>query len=292
MHIPVLQKELIQALDPQSNENFIDATADGGGDTLAILKKTKPQGKVLGIEWTPELIKILRDKIKDTIFEKRLILVCANFATLEKIVQEKHFTDIAGIIIDLGMSSWHLEGLKRGFSFQRNEELDMRYSLNEHLTAKEIINEWPLSKLEEIFQNYGGEQSARRVATEIIKARKMKPITTTQELAYLIERLNPNTKRRHPATKIFQALRIATNQELENLTKVLPQAIKVLKPKGKLAIITFHSLEDRIVKKFFREAEATKQGIVLFQRPITPSLQESRQNPRSRSAKLRVFQKN
>lgn len=291
MHIPVLQKELLTFLNPQSNENFIDATVDGGGDALAILKRTSPQGKVLGIDWTPELIQNLRERIKGSDFEKRLILVCDNFASLKKIVKDNHFTNISGVIIDLGLSSWHLESLKRGFSFQRNESLDMRYSLSNQLTAAKIVNEWPPQKLEEIFENYGGEKSARRLAKEISKARKIKPIVKTQDLVALIERLIPKTRRRHPATKVFQALRIATNQELENLQKVLPQALQVLKPKGKLAVISFHSLEDRLVKKFFQEAQISKRGIILTKTPIIPSLEERHHNPRSRSAKLRIFQK-
>ena len=292
MHIPVLQKELLEHLNPQSNENFIDATIDGGGDAFAILKKTSPKGKILGIDWTPELIQNLKEKIKGSDFEKRLILVCDNFASLDKIVKENHFTDISGIVIDLGLSSWHLEDLKRGFSFQRNESLDMRYSPANKLTAAKIVNEWPPQKLEEIFRNYGGEKSAHRLAKEITKARKARPITKTQELVSLIERLIPKTRRRHPATKVFQALRMATNQELENLQKVLPQALKVLRPKGKLAVISFHSLEGHIVKKFFQQAQANRKGIILTKTPIVPSLEESHRNPRSRSAKLRLFQRN
>ena len=230
--------------------------------------------------------------MKGTDLEKRLILICDNFASLEKIIQENHFNNISGIVIDLGMSSWHLERLQRGFSFQRNEDLDMRYSLAGDLTAKDIINEWSPQELERIFETYGEEKAAHRLAVEIVKARRVKPITTTQELVSLIEHLVLKTRRRHPATKVFQALRIATNQELENLLKVLPQALKALKPKGRLAIITFHSLEDRIVKKFYQKAEREGQGIVLSKIPITPSFEESRHNPRSRSAKLRILQKN
>ena len=292
MHIPVLQKELLEYLNPQKNENFIDATVDGGGDALAILERTSPKGKVLGIDWTPELVQNLKEKIKGSDFEKRLILVCDNFASLKKIVKTHHFTDVSGVVLDLGLSSWHLENLKRGFSFQRNEELDMRYWPNNKITAKDIINNWPPQKLEEIFRNYGGEKSAHRLAIEICKARKIKPITKTQDLVALIERLIPKTQRRHPATKVFQALRIATNQELENLQKVLPQALQVLKPKGKLAVISFHSLEDRLVKKFFQQAQANKKGTILTKTPLIPSLKESHNNPRSRSAKLRIFQKN
>ncbi len=292
MHIPVLQKELLKYLNPQKNENFVDATIDGGGDALAVLQETEPKGKILGIDWTPEAIDRLKQKIQETELKKRLILVCENFVHLKKIVVQENFQDIAGVILDLGMSNWHLEDIPRGFSFQKDEVLDMRYNPKEDLKAEDIVNQWSPAKIERILREYGGERFAHRLTREITKARQVKPIQTTQELVALIERVIPRKGKIHPATKTFQALRIAVNQELENLTQVLPQAGDVLKPGGKLAVISFHSLEDNIVKHFFRQVENEGKGIILTKNPIVPSEPEKQQNPKSRSAKLRVIQKN
>lgn len=292
MHIPVLQSELLEYLNPRKNENFIDATVDGGGDALAMLQKTGPQGKVLGIDWTPEAIDRLQKRIQGTELEKRLILVCDNFVHLKKIVVQENFQDIAGIILDLGMSNWHLEDIPRGFSFQKDEVLDMRYNPQDGLKAKDILNQWSPKEIERILREYGEERFAHRLATEITKARQVKPLETTQELVSLIEQIMPRKGKIHPATKTFQALRIAVNQELENLALVLPQAMKVLRPGGKLAIISFHGLEDSIVKHFFQQAEDEEKGTILTKSPSVPSEAEKQQNPKSRSAKLRVIQKN
>ncbi len=292
MHLSVLQKELLDYLHPQANENFVDATVNGGGDALAILQKTKPNGKVLGIDWTPEVVERLRMKIRGTEWESRLILVGDNFAHLKKIVQRENFQEVAGVVLDLGLSSWHLENFPRGFSFQQKGELDMRYCPGEKLTAKEIINHWPREEIERILKDCGEERFHRRLAEEIIKARKVRSIERVPELVALIERVVPRKGKIHPATRTFQALRIAVNRELENLEKVLPQAIDILKPGGKLALITFQGLEDKIVKQFFREVQKQGQGMILTKKPATPSSLEKAKNPRSRSAKLRIIQKN
>ena len=289
MHIPVLQKEVLQYLNPKPNENFIDATCGEAGHTLAILEKTSPNGKILGIELDPELYQ----KLPRFHLGKRGILVNDSYSNLKEIVERENFKKVSGILFDLGLSSWHLEESKRGFSFLRNEPLDMRYNFQNSLTAEKIINQWPEEKIGKILKEYGEEKFARRIAKEIIKARKVKPIKSTLQLVEVIRRaISPKYRfgRIHFATRTFQALRIAVNDELENLKKVLPQALEILESGGRLVVISFHSLEDRIVKNFYR-SRASIDLKILTKKPINPSLGEIKINPRSRSAKLRAAQK-
>ncbi len=294
IHIPVLKKEVLKSLDPKPNENFIDATFGSGGHTLLILEKNGPKGKVLGIEWDPELLKITKSKIKNKEFKKRLILAQGNFADLKEIARKNNFKDVSGVLIDLGFSSWHIEKSNRGFTFQKNEELDMRFDPGSGITAKQILNQWQEKKIENILKKYGEERFAKRIARNICQKRKTKPINTTFELVKIIKESVPlwyQRQRINPATRTFQALRIAVNDELNNLKKCLPQALEVLKPNGRLAVISFHSLEDRIVKNFFKEKSKQKLVKILFKKPIVPSREEIKKNPRSRSAKLRAVQK-
>jgi len=282
-------------------------------------------------------------------FKKRLILVCNNFVNLKEIVKKEKFQKVSGILLDLGMSSWHLEKSGKGFSFLRNEPLDMRYSpenpltplevngaRRKHkenkpltgLTAEKILNYWSLQEIERILKEYGEERFSQEIAKNIINFRKLRPIKITSQLVEIIKESIPQRfqhKRIHPATKTFQALRIAVNDELNNLEKVLLQSLDynppttsshfslrsewapILKPGGRLVIISFHSLEDRIVKNFFRDrasiyrSEGEEEDKVLFanqtlniltKKPITPSIKEIKINPRSRSAKLRAAQLN
>ncbi len=285
MHIPVLPEEVLEHLDPQTNENFIDCTLGEAGHSLAILERNKPRGKVLGIDWEAENIKKAQ--------EDRLILVNDNFANLKNIVQQHSFQPISGILLDLGFSSWHPDESGKGFSFQKDEPLIMRYA-NDGLTAAEIVNQWPEKEIENILKEYGEETFARKISKEIILQRKIRSIITTAELVETIKKAVPKwyqCKRLHFATRTFQALRIATNSELENLKEVLPQALEVLKPDGKLIIISFHSLEDRIVKNFFKEKAKDNILKIITKKPITASIEEIKLNPRSRSAKMRVGQK-
>lgn len=279
MHIPVLQKEVIGYLDPKPNENFIDATLGEGGHATAILEKIKPRGKVLGIDFE------IRVKAQD-----RLILAGGNFADLKEIVRENKFSSVSGILFDLGLSSWHLEESGRGLSFQKNEPLDMRFDLNSQLTAERILSYWSFQEIERILKEYGEEQFSVPIAKEIIEARKLRIIKNTGQLVGIIKKATPGWYQRQkisPATKTFQALRIAVNDELNNFKKALPQAMEILKNGGRLAIISFHSLEDRIVKDFF-ENNSLK---ILTKKPVAPTLEEIKSNPRSRSAKLRVAEK-
>ena len=277
IHQPVLQKEVLKYLDPKANENFIDCTINGGGHALAILERVKPKGKVLGIDSDKEIIGQLKPR-------DNLILICDNFVNLKKIVRELKFKP-NGILFDLGMSSWHLDKSGKGFSFLRDEPLDMRYSEQTDLTAEKIVNEYSLEELEKIIKEYGEERFARKIAKKIVEKRKKKRIKTTLELT---EAIKFKQKRIHFATRTFQALRIAVNDELNILAQTIPQAVDILAPGGRLAVISFHSLEDRIVKNLFKNL-SSEEFEILTNKPIKPSLEEITSNHRSRSAKLRAI---
>lgn len=288
MHLPVLKREIIQYFQVEANQNFVDATIDGGGHAKALLKNNAPQGKVLGIEIDPAVA----DRLKSlkTEFGKRLIVVNDSFVNLKRIVEEQNFGVINGILFDLGLSSWHLKQGGRGFSFQINEPLDMRFG-EQSLTALEIINLWPPEEIKKILKDFGEERFAAKISEAIVKQRKIKKITTTDELIEVIKQATPrwyHFQKIHPATRTFQALRIAVNDELENLKLVLPQALAILAPEGKIAVISFHSLEDRIVKNFFKEKQKSGEMKILTKKPVSPDNEEIKLNPASRSAKLRV----
>lgn len=293
-HIPVLLKETIGYLDPKENENFIDATLGQAGHSREILKKNGPSGKVLGIEQDQEILKTTTETLKDLGYEKRIILVNDNFVNLKKIVERENFLKVKGIIMDLGVSSWHFEESGRGFTFLKDEPLIMTLDGEKSPNAKEIINSWSQEDLEKIFRDFGQERFSKRIAENIVFKRKIQPIETTFELIEIIKKSVPASYERgriNPATRIFMALRIAVNQELANLESALPQSIDILDKGGKLVVISFHSLEDRLVKNIFKTQE--KQGIVkiLTKKPVEAGSEELKINQRSRSAKLRVVQK-
>lgn len=312
-HIPVLQKEILEYLDPKSNENFIDATIGGGGHALEILKKNGPAGKLLGIDLDQTAIDNLASSAEFKQYKDRLILICDNFANLEKIVKENNFGPTHGIIADLGLSSDELELSGKGFSFLKDEPLDMRYhayqeirnqkfypepsrraEIRNTLTAEEIVNKCNEKDLTDIFWQYGEERFSRKIARKIVEWRKITPIISTFQLVEIIRQATPawyHHKRIHPATKIFQALRIAVNNELDNLAKFLPPAFEILVKDGRSAIISFHSLEDRIVKNFLKQKQQEDLIKILTKKPIRPSFEEIGDNPRSRSARLRAASK-
>ncbi len=291
VHMPVLQKEVLQSLDPKPNENFIDCTINGGGHALAILEKTEPQGKLLGIDWDQEIVLQLKATVEKAKLKNRLMLVSDNFAHLKEIVKKESFKSIKGILFDLGMSSWHLKESGRGFSFLKNEPLDMRYDLKNPLTAEKIINFWSEQDIEKILKEFSEEKFAGEIARQIIKERRALPIKTTFQLVIVVKKAVPS-KHQYPkihfATRTFQALRIAVNDELNNVAKALSQATEILSPGGKIAVISFHSLEDRIVKNFFKEKSKENALKIITKKPIIPSLKEIKINPSSRSGKLRV----
>ena len=306
IHTPVLLKEVIEYLDPKPGSQIIDATLGSGGHAMAIAEKVMPNGKVLGIEWDSELFKQFESKIKSSKFKDRFILINANYRNLKKIAEENNFIGADGILIDLGLSSWHLVGSGRGFSFQKDETLDMRYDRildiknkilkideEERITAAEIINLWPPEEIEKILKEYGEEKFSRQISKAIVEARKKKPIISTFQLVEAIKDAVPlwyRHRRISFATKTFQALRIAVNDELGNLKEALGQIPDILKKEGRGAVISFHSLEDRIVKNAFKGLEKSGKAQIITKKPIRPSREEIIQNPRSRSAKMRIIE--
>jgi len=291
IHTAVLKKEVLEYLDPKPNENFIDCTIGEGGHAEDILNKNGPEGKVLGIDLDPQ--QIVRSKWLEALHKDRIILVNDSYANLKEIAERKSFSPINGILLDLGMSSAQLEGTQKGFSFKVDQGLDMRYNdVTGYLTAEKIVNEYPEEKIEEILREYGEEKFAKKIAKNIVEQRKQGRIKTTFQLIEIIKDATPSSYWRgkiHYATRTFQALRIAVNDELENLKNVLPQALSILEPQGRLAVISFHSLEDRIVKIFF--AKELKQGTIkiLTKKPVSARREELSKNVRARSAKLRAI---
>lgn len=305
IHIPVLLKESIRYLDPQPNQNFIDCTIGAGGHSKEILNAIKPGGKVVGIDADSVALKITRKNIPD----KRLALINDNFRSLRQILSVYSIGKIHGILFDLGMSSIELDDQTRGFSFQGDGRLDMRMGKNE-LTAEKIVNEWTEREIVKILKDYGEEKLAKSIASAIVRERKANRFESTRQLVELIQRIYSRFYRRHskthPAAKTFQALRIAVNQELDSLRDVLPDALDILEPGGRLVVISFHSLEDRIVKEFFKKESREclcppefpkcccnhkKSLKIITKKPIIPSEEEIKENLRSSSAKLRVAEK-
>ena len=293
-HISVLQNEIIEYLDPKANNTFIDCTADGGGHTFQILEKTQPKGKVLAIDWDQDMISNLKTKSKELKLQDRLILVNDSFSNLEEIVKREKINKVNGILFDLGFSSYHPDESGRGFTFQKNEPLDMRYDVNNQLTAEKIVNFYSENDLEKIFKEYGEERFAKEIAKEIIAERRNQEIKTTFQLVNIIKRAIPERyqhQKIHLGTRVFQALRIAVNDELNNIQKGLEQALNIADSGTRVVVISFHSLEDRIVKNFIKEKESKNLIQGLTKKPISPKRQEIIINPRSRSAKLRAFKK-
>jgi 16S rRNA (cytosine1402-N4)-methyltransferase len=282
MHFSVLSQEVLEFLNPQPNQNFIDCTINGGGHSRIILEKIKPRGKVLGIEADPEIFKEIKK-------QERLIPVNDNFVNLKEIVEREKFFPVSGILFDLGFSTWQIEKSDRGFSFSRDEFLDMRYSPEKQtVTAWEIVNRRNEKELTRILKEYGEERFSKIISQRIIEKRKEKTIDRTSDLVQIIQDSIParfQRNRINPATRTFQALRIEVNQEIENLEKVLPQATEVLDHQGRIVVISFHSLEDRVVKHFFKNNQELE---ILTKRPITAGEDEIKANPASRSAKLRT----
>ena len=290
MHIPVLLQEVIKFLNPQSNENFIDMTVGEGGYAMAILQYTAPLGKILGIDLDEESLKVAKENL--AAFENRAILKQGNYKDIDKIVKEVDILPVSGIVFDLGLGTFQIEDSSRGFSFLRDEPLKMTFDLGSEMSAEKVINESSLELLTKIFQEYGEEKNAYKIAQAIVEERKNKKITRTSELVEIIEKIVDGRRNRlHPATKIFQALRIYVNDELNNLKEGLEKSVKILDKDGRIAVVSYHSLEDRLVKKFYKEKE--KEGVlkIITKKPITPTKVEILNNRRSRSAKLRVAQK-
>ncbi len=288
MHIPVLLKEVLEYLDPKPNQNFIDATVGDGGHAKEILKLTAPNGKLLGIDRDTD--SIIRTKSNFSEFADRVLFINDSFGNLGEIIERNKFGLAGGILFDFGMSSSQLENSGRGFSFQKDEILDMRFDTKTSITAEDIVNDYSESELQEIFKKWGEESKARQIAHAIVEARKKNRVKTTMELTQIVESIKRRTGKIHPATLIFQALRLEVNQELVEIEKMLKMVPKILNKGGRAVFISFHSLEDRLIKNWSKNL--SKEGIIkiLNKKPIIASAEEIKSNPRSRSAKLRVIQ--
>ncbi|MDO8452679.1 MAG: 16S rRNA (cytosine(1402)-N(4))-methyltransferase RsmH [bacterium] len=288
-HIPVMLTEVLEYLNVQKDKWYVDCNLGGGGHTGAILEKG---GKVLGIDMDKDAITEAEESQDSRLKTEDLILVQSNFVKVKEICEEKKIIP-SGILFDLGMSTHQLEAAGRGFSFNASAPLDMRMDQTFGATAKDLVNGLHQGELEELFIKYGEEFQAKRIAMRIVDERRAKPIETTDELARIVTSVYKRNKgnRLHPATRIFQALRIAVNDELNSLKEALPASFDVLEKGGRLVVISFHSLEDRIVKNYFKELEEGGKAKILTDKPVTPSDEEVAQNPRSRSAKLRVVEK-
>jgi 16S rRNA (cytosine1402-N4)-methyltransferase len=292
-HQPALLKETIEFLNIKPGEVYIDATVGGAGHSLAILKKG---GSVFGLDCDPEAVNFAKKRLCKACSDACCQIIKENFVNLKNIVREHQVQSPAGILFDLGVSFHQFMSKGRGFSFLQDEALDMRMDPKLSVTAADLVNGLHKGELNELFFRLGEEKLALPIVRAVILARKREPIKTTKQLASMVSRVYEKrykTKSKiHPATKVFLSLRIAVNDELNNLKKALPQAVEVLKTKGRLVVISFHGLEDKIVKNFFRKGEEIGWLKVLTKKPVLPSEEELSKNPRCRSAKLRCVQKN
>ena len=287
MHIPVLLQEAVEYLNVEKNKNYIDATGGSGGHSKEILKRNYPKGKVLIIDLDDYAIKVLKEEFIKELKNNRVIIKQGNYKDLLEIAKE-----VDGVLFDLGMSKMNLENSNRGFSFNRDEPLLMTYNSDASYTAYDFVNYESFEKIRDVLRDYGEEKYASRIAKKIIEKRKIKKIETSLELSQLIEEIYPKRNFKiHPATRTFQAIRIYINDELNNLVRGLDGAFKLIETGGTIVVLSYHSLEDRIVKKFFKQKELEKAAQILTKKPIIPTLKEINLNPSSRSAKLRAIKK-
>ncbi|MEW6717373.1 MAG: 16S rRNA (cytosine(1402)-N(4))-methyltransferase RsmH [Chloroflexota bacterium] len=301
-HQPVLYHEIINALRPRGGGLYVDCTLGAGGIAQGLLEASSPDGRLLGLDLDPEALELSRKRLAP--FKARVTLVKASFVTLMDQLKVMGWDTVDGIVLDLGVSSMQLDSPTRGFSFRVDAPLDMRFDPHQTLTAASLVNELPEAELADVLWRYGEERRSRQVAKAIVQAR---PIKTTQQLSEVVVKVTRGGRKGiHPATRTFQALRIAVNREPESLKEVLPQAVATLVPGGRLAVISFHSLEDRLVKAFFRQESRDcvcppEQVIctckhravisMITRHVIKPTAEEVKRNPRSRSARLRVVER-
>jgi len=301
-HQPVLYKEIIHALQPKRGGRYIDGTLGAGGHARGILEASAPDGQLLGLDVDPQARALARKNLAP--YEERIHLAQASYTSLSTQMALLQWDAVDGIVLDLGASSMQFDTPERGFSFLHDAPLDMRFGPHVLQTAADLVNKYSERELADLIYQYGEERDSRKIARAIVKAR---PLHTTRELVAVIESVSPRRGARvHPATRTFQALRIAVNEELTSIEEVFPQAVSALKSAGRLAVISFHSLEDRIVKDFFREQskdlvnppyeriyEEERMATLkeVNRKPIMPSDDEIKNNPRARSAKLRIVEK-
>jgi len=290
-HISVLLDEVLHWLQPRDGGRYIDGTLGNGGHAAAILATSGPTGRLLGVDADPAAIRVAEDRL--AAFGGRVVIVNRSFRDLAAVVEAQQFGQADGILLDLGISSRQLDAGGRGFSFRHDEPLDMRFDPTRGESAADVLNYADEVQIANILYEYGEEYRSRRVARAIVARRSRAPIVTTHDLVTVVESaLGPKRGRTHPATKTFQALRIAVNDELGALEATLPVAAALLAPGGRLAVISFHSLEDRRVKQFFRAGGTPAAPLAeLTRKPIVPTPAEAERNPRARSAKLRVAER-
>jgi 16S rRNA (cytosine1402-N4)-methyltransferase len=292
MHVPVLLKEVTENIRVPAGGVLLDGTIGTGGHSEAIAKSAEGKITIVGLDQDGAAIE--KAKVRLSSLPGKLILRKVNFRNLDAVLGENGIKEVDGIILDLGFSSDQLESSGRGFSFAKDEPLLMTLDdkpKEDALTARDIVNSWQKENIELIIRNYGEERRARKITGAIIAAREKKPIEKSGELAEIIEKATGRRGKIHPATKTFQAIRIAVNDELGALTETLPKAFAALKKGGRMAIISFHSLEDRIVKRFFKEKASLKEARLIIKKPIMSRRREILSNPRVRSAKLRILEK-
>jgi 16S rRNA (cytosine1402-N4)-methyltransferase len=305
VHAPVMVQEVVRLLKPKTPKRYIDGTLGGGSHSERILIESSPAGELLGLDRDDEAIAAAHERLG--VFGSRAIVRQANFSAAREILAQIGWAAVDGVLLDLGISSRQLESEERGFSFRASARLDMRMDRRQKLDAYHVVNSFRVAELEKILRNYGEEPQARRIALALVCERKLKPLETTGELVRLIERVKGRRGRsHHPATQTFQALRIAVNEELQHLERFLEDGYELLKPQGRMAIISFHSLEDRLVKTAFRKWNQnclcppktptcrcgwSRKAELLTKRPLVASANEIRANPRARSAKLRAIER-
>jgi len=308
-HKPVMLKECLEGLNIKADGVYVDGTLGGAGHSAEILRRLGPEGLLIGIDQDREALEAAEEKLKKVDTKGRFIAIHSNFENIRQILETQKIKALDGILLDLGVSSYQLDTKKRGFSYQENALLDMRMDSSKSFDAKELLNTWPKERIAEIIREYGEEKWAARIAEFICNAREKTEIKTTSQLVDIIKAAVPAGARQkgpHPAKRTFQAIRIAVNRELEALENVLPEAFNLLKAGGRMCVITFHSLEDRIVKQFIIErsgrckcppgfpkciCNAVRVLKQVTSKPITPSADELKENHRARSAKLRIIEK-
>ncbi len=304
-HSPVMLKECIEGLEIKENGIYVDGTLGGAGHSSEIVKRLSPKGMLIGIDRDTEAINAAKNKLENY---QNVKYIHGNHDDIEKLLTEIGINEVDGILLDLGVSSYQLDERQRGFSYMGEAKLDMRMDKSQNLTAKEVINTYKEEELAKIIMEYGEERFAKIIVNNIVKARKIKEIEKTSELVEIIKKSIPMSKQKegHPAKRTFQAIRIEVNNEIEPLFNTIKQSVKILKSKGRLCVITFHSLEDRLVKKAMQELEGIctcpsdlpycvcgckKEGKIINKKPIVATKEELANNSRAKSAKLRIFEK-
>lgn len=293
-HIPVMLNESINYLNLSPGKIIVDATVGTGGHSLAILKKITPGGRLIGIDRDQDSLAVARERLKD--YRDNCDILHGNFADISRILKDLNIAGVDGILFDLGISSFQLNDPQRGFSFQNEGPLDMRMDRTGYISAYDLLNNLNEHEISSVLRNFGEERWHNRIAHVLVEARQRHPITTTSELAQVVLRSIPSRYRRlrhriHPATRTFQAVRIAVNRELETLQSALNCALEALKKEARICVISFHSLEDRVVKWSFKKSAQDGLVEIITPKPLTPTQPETESNPRSRSSKLRVAQR-